>query len=101
MKNLYQLTNYDFNIQNFIINNAINSKIYLQSVITLIGETNSNGYYIVYCRNGPNEDFLCYNGTVVSKANIYDIMFSNISGEAYEKIMPYILIYHHINKKYY
>jgi ubiquitin C-terminal hydrolase len=87
----------DLSIQNLIINNAINSKFYLQSVITLIGEINSNGYYITYCRNGPNEDFLCYNGTDVSKANIYEAMCSNISGEAYEKITPYILIYHHIN----
>ena len=87
----------DLSIQNFIINNEINSKFYLQSIITLIGETNSNGYYIAYCRNGPNEDFICYNGTVVSKANIYEAMCSNISGEAYEKITPYILIYHHIN----
>ena len=87
----------DLSIQNFIINNAINSKFYLQSIITLKGETNSNGYYIAYCRNGPNEDFICYNGTVVSKANIYEAMCSNISGEAYEKITPYILIYHHIN----
>jgi ubiquitin C-terminal hydrolase len=87
----------DLSIQNFIINNEINSKFYLQSIITLKGETNSNGYYIAYCRNGPNEDFICYNGTVVSKANIYEAMCSNISGEEYEKIIPYILIYHHIN----
>ena len=87
----------DLSIQNFIINNTINSKFYLQSIITLIGETNSNGYYITYSRNDPNKDFICYNGTVVSKANIYEAMCSNISGEASEKITPYILVYHHIN----
>ena len=87
----------DLSIQNFIINNEINSKFYLQSIITLIGETNSNGYYIAYCRNGPNENFLCYNNTKVSKANIYEAMSSNISVNEYEKITPYILVYHHIN----
>jgi len=69
----------DLSIQNFIINNEINSKFFLQRVITLIGETNSNGYYIIYSRNDPNKDFICYNGTVVSKANIYEAMCSNIS----------------------
>ena len=70
--------------------------MYLQSVITHLGESGAGDHFIAYCRNGPKEDFLCYNDAVVSKATINDAMGSKISENVYEKRTPYILVYHHM-----
>ena len=86
----------DLSIENYVILNNINTKFYLQSVITHLGDGVAGGHFITYCRNGPNEDFLCYNDAVVSKATINDVMSSKISQNVYEERTPYILVYHHM-----
>jgi ubiquitin C-terminal hydrolase len=86
----------DLSIENYVILNNSNTQFYLQCVITHLGESSAGGHFIAYCRNGPNEQFLCYNDAVVSKATIEDAMGSKISENVYEKRTPYILIYHHI-----
>jgi ubiquitin C-terminal hydrolase len=86
----------DLSIENYVILNSYNTHFYLQCVITHLGESSAGGHFIAYCRNGPNEQFLCYNDAVVSKATIEDAMGSKISENVYEKRTPYILIYHHI-----
>jgi ubiquitin C-terminal hydrolase len=89
----------DLSIENYVVNNSSesNTHFYLQSVITHLGESGAGGHFIAYCRNGSEEDFLCYNDAVVSKATINDAMGSKISENAYEKRTPYILVYHHMN----
>jgi ubiquitin C-terminal hydrolase len=89
----------DLSIKNYVVNNSpeFNTHFYLQSVITRLGESGAEGHFIAYCRNGPEEDFLCYNDAVVSKATINDAMGSKISENVYEKRTPYILVYHHMN----
>jgi ubiquitin C-terminal hydrolase len=89
----------DLSIENYVVNNSSenNTHFYLQSVITHLGESGAGGHFIAYCRNGPEEDFLCYNDAVVSKATINDAMGSKISENVYEKRTPYILVYHHMN----
>ena len=69
----------------------------MQSIITHLGESVVGGHFITYCRNGPNEDFLCYNDSFVSKATVNEAMSSNIFGNDIERRTPYILVYHHIN----
>ena len=87
----------DLSIESYVINNNINTKFYLQSVITHLGESGSGGHFIAYCRNGPEGNFLCYNDASVSTATVHDAMMSNISENVYEKRTPYILVYHHMN----
>jgi len=88
----------DLSIENYvIIKNYINTKFYLQSIITHLGESVVGGHFITYCRNGPNEEFLCYNDNFVSKATINEAMSSNIFGNENERRTPYILVYHSIN----
>jgi ubiquitin C-terminal hydrolase len=90
----------DLSIENYVVANNnpnCNTHFYLQSVITHLGESGAGGHFIAFCRNGPKEDFLCYNDAVVSKATVNDAMSSNISENVYEKRTPYILVYHHIN----
>ena len=84
----------DLSIENYVILNNINTKFYLQSVITHFGDDVASGHFITYCRNGPNEDFLCYNDIVVSKVNMNEVMSSNFSKTGNEKRAPYILVYH-------
>ena len=88
--------NLDLSIENYVILDNNNTQFYLQSVITHLGESGSGGHFIAYCRNGPNEQFFCYNDAVVSKANVEDAMASKISDKEYEKRTPYILVYHHM-----
>jgi ubiquitin C-terminal hydrolase len=87
----------DLSIENYVIKNEIHTNFYLQSVITHLGESGSGGHFISYCRNGPNEEFLCYNDSIVSKATVKDAMGSKVSEKEYEKRTPYILVYHHTN----
>ena len=87
----------DLSIENYVILNNNNTHFYLQSVITHLGESYAGGHFIAYCRNGPKEDFLCYNDVFVSKVTINDAMSSNISGNLYESRTPYILVYQHMN----
>ena len=87
----------DLSIEGYAIKSECNTNFYLQSVITHLGESGSGGHFIAYCRNGPKEDFLCYNDASVSKATINDAMSSNISENVYEKRTPYILVYYHMN----
>jgi ubiquitin C-terminal hydrolase len=87
----------DLSIEDYVIRSDIYTKFYLQCVITHLGESGSGGHFIAYCRNGPNEEFLCYNDASVSRATVKDAMSSNISENVYEKRTPYILVYHHIN----
>jgi ubiquitin C-terminal hydrolase len=87
----------DLSIEGYAIKSECNTNFYLQSVITHLGESGSGGHFIAYCRNGPKEDFLCYNDASVSKATVNDAMSSNISENVYEKRTPYILVYHHTN----
>ena len=81
----------DLSFENFVIKNAFYTHFYLQSVIKNLGEPND--HFITYCRNGPQEDFICYNDSEVSKATVKEAMSSNING----KKIPYILVYHHMN----
>jgi len=87
----------DFNTGNYVIRNDCNTKFYLQSIITHLGESIDRGHFIAYCRNGPNEEFLCYNDSIVLKATVNEAMSSKIFGNSNEKRTPYILVYHHIN----
>jgi len=87
----------DLSIEGYVIKNEFNTKFYLQSVITHLGESGAGGHFIAYCRNGPNEKFLCYNDASVSEAEEKDAMGSKISENEYEKRTPYILVYHHMN----
>ena len=87
----------DLSIENYVIFNSENTHFYLQCVITHLGESGSGGHFIAYCRNGPEDNFLCYNDAVVSKSTINDAMGSKISENVYEKRTPYILVYHHMN----
>jgi ubiquitin C-terminal hydrolase len=85
----------DLSIENYVIlKNGINTKFYLQSVITHLGDDVTSGHFITYCRNGPNEDFLRYNDIAVSKVNMNEVMSSNFSKFGKEKRAPYILVYH-------
>ena len=87
----------DLSIGNYVINtpnNRNNTHFYLQSFITHLGQSASGGNFISYCRNGANEEFLCYNDSIVSKANVEQVMSSNISENIYENKTPYILVYH-------
>mgnify|MGYP002624482702 CR=1 FL=1 len=68
----------------------------MQSVITHLGQSVLKGHYFTYCRNGPAEDFLCYNDSIVSKATMNDAMNSNITGNSNEIKAPYILVYQQI-----
>ena len=89
----------DLSIENYVIvnnNPDCNTHFYLQSVITHLGESGAGGHFIAYCRNGPKEEFLCYNDAVVSKATEKDAMRTNISENVYEKRTPYILVYYHM-----
>jgi len=85
----------DLSIGNYVINNKFNTHFYLQSVIKNLG--GPSGHFITYCRNGPQEDFICYNDSEVSKATVKEAMSSNISENINEKKIPYILVYHHMN----
>jgi len=90
----------DLSIENYVVvnnNPDCNTHFYLQSVITHLGESGAGGHFIAYCRNGPKEDFFCYNDASVSKATVNDAMGSKISENVYEKRTPYILVYHHMN----
>ena len=87
----------DLNTGNCVIRNDCNNKFYLQSIITHLGQSIEGGHFIAYCRNGPNEEFLCYNDSIVLKATVNEAMSSNIFGNSNEKRTPYILVYHHIN----
>ena len=70
--------------------------IFIYNVLSHLRESSAGGHFKAYCRNGPNEQFLCYNDAVVSKATIEDAMGSKISENVYEKRTPYILVYLHI-----
>ena len=88
----------DLSIENYVINKDLcKTKFYLQSVITHLGQSGPGGHFIAYCRNGPNEDFFCYNDASVSKASIEDAMGSKISENEYEKRTPYILVYYQMD----
>jgi len=87
----------DLNTGNYVIRNDCNTKFYLQSIITHLGESIDGGHYIAYCRNGPNEEFLCYNDSIIFIATVNEAMSSKIFGNSNEKRTPYILVYHHIN----
>ena len=84
----------DLSIGNYIINNGNYTHFYLQTVITHLEQSVSGGNYIAYCRNEPNEEFLCYNDAIVSKVNVEQVMSSNIYENIYENKTPYILVYH-------
>jgi ubiquitin C-terminal hydrolase len=89
----------NLSIENYVVVNKspdCNTHFYLQCVITHLGESGSGGHFIAYCRNGPEDNFLCYNDAVVSKATVDDAMGSKISENVYEKRTPYILVYHHM-----
>ena len=86
----------DLSIENYVKINC-NTKFYLQSIITHLGESVVGGHFITYCRNGPNEEFLCYNDTFVLKVTVNKAMSSNIFGNEIERRTPYILVYHSIN----
>ena len=87
----------DLNTGNYVIRNDCNTKFYLQSIITHLGESIDGGHYIAYCRNGPNKEFLCYNDSIIFLATVNKAMSSKIFGNSNEKRTPYILVYHHIN----
>jgi len=87
----------DLSIENYVIKIDFNTNFYLQSVITHLGESIAGGHYITYCRNGPNEEFICYNDAVVSKATIKEAMNQKLSKNELPKRTPYILVYHHMN----
>jgi ubiquitin C-terminal hydrolase len=88
----------DLSIENYVINKDLcKTNFYLQSVITHLGESGSGGHFIAYCRNGPYEDFFCYNDASVSKASVEDAMGSKISEIEYEKRTPYILVYYQMD----
>ena len=90
----------DLSIENYVVLNKssiFNTHFYLQCVITHLGESGAGGHFIAYCRNGPEEGFLCYNDAVVSKATVDDAMASKISENEYEKRTPYILVYHNMS----
>ena len=86
----------DFSNSNIVINNVSFKKFFLCGVITHIGESGSSGHFIAYCRNNPNNGFICYNDSIVFDVSIKDAISTTISVKDYEKRTPYILIYHTI-----
>ena len=85
----------DLSIVGYFIKNDYNTHFYLQSIIKNLGDP--NGHFITYCRNGPQDDFICYNDSEVSKATAKEAISSNISDNINEKKIPYILVYYHMN----
>ena len=84
----------DFNKNNIVINKNSYHKFFLCGIITHLGESGSSGHFIAYCRNDVNDNFLCYNDSIVTEVSVHDAMKTNISYYDYEKITPYILFYH-------
>ena len=87
----------DFTDKNIVQNSNSYKKYYLGGIITHLGESGSSGHFIAYCRNNPNENFVCYNDDNVCPVNVQDAMSAKISYEAMEKKTPYILLYHYMN----
>ena len=87
----------DFTDKNIIQNINAYKKYYLCGIITHLGESGSSGHFIAYCRNNPNENFVCYNDDNVCPVNVQDAMSAKISYEAMEKKTPYILLYNYMN----
>ena len=86
----------DFSGKNIITNQNSFKRFYLCGVITHLGESGSGGHFIAYCRNNPNDQFICYNDAAVSPVSIADAMDCKISTKDIEKKTPYILLYHYM-----
>ena len=86
----------DFNGKNIIYNQNSSKRFYLCGIITHLGESGSGGHFIAYCRNNPNDNFICYNDAAVSPVDINDAMACKISANDLEKKTPYILLYHYL-----
>ena len=80
----------------FIINHNSYKRFYLCGIITRLGESGNRGHFIVYSRNNPNDNFICYNDTSVSQVSIKDAMATKISVNKNETKTPYILFYHYM-----
>ena len=89
----------DFSQHNIVVNQNSIKKYYLCGIITHLGESGSGGHFIAYCRNNPNNNFLCYNDSSVSQVSVPDAMSYKISKKEMEKKTPYILLYHYMNEK--
>ena len=86
----------DFTNRNNILNQQSYKKFYLCGIITHLGESGSGGHFIAYCRNSPNENFMCYNDASVVEVSLSDAMATKISYRENEKKTPYILLYHNM-----
>ena len=87
----------DFSNTNIIINQNSFKKFYLCGIITHLGGSGSDGHFIAYSRNNPNDNFMCYNDASATLVSIKDAMEARISSNDIEKKTPYILLYHYMN----
>ena len=84
----------DFTNQRIIFSEYSKMVFYLSCVITLLGESGTDGHFIAYCRTGPNSPFFCYNDASVSPVDYKSAIETRISYNESNKKTPYILLYH-------